>query len=366
MKAEDTALFLTQGSSDKVYQAHLQPQADGWEVTFEYGRRGKPLRTGTKTAAPVPYETAKKVYDRLVLSKTAKGYTPSSTGVAFTSTEQAGMQTTFLPQLLNQVNQQEAEQVYRDAPKGSIYLQIKHDGERRGIMAHKEVIAANRKGLVCQLQEDVHNAIQRFTRPQIHPMTFDTEDMGDHLIIFDILRSGGADQRAKSFSKRAQLLRGLHSLLQKHSARGQLRVDLPLVPGSMSDFRYFIDAARNANEEGVVIRHGNAKYTPGRPNSGGGCLKLKFVEDATVMVHTRHPSKRSIGIAVFDGSRVVPVGNCTVPTNYDIPNPGDIVSVKYLYAYPQGSLFQPVYKGLRLDQSAVDCHISQLKYKKGT
>ena len=46
-----------------------------------------------------------------------------------------------------------------------------------------------------------------------------------------------------------------------------------------------------------------------------------------------------------------------------MPSPGDLVEVQYLYAYRDGSVYQPVYKGKRTDIDAKDCKVSQLKYK---
>ena len=44
-------------------------------VNFAFGRRDSTLQTGTKTSEPVDYDSAKKIYDRLVREKKAKGYT---------------------------------------------------------------------------------------------------------------------------------------------------------------------------------------------------------------------------------------------------------------------------------------------------
>src|SRR5476649_1417611 len=73
---EQITLYYRQGSSDKVYQASIAQQNGGYAVHFAYGRRGTTLQTGTKTQAPVPYDDAKRIYDKLVGEKTAKGYTP--------------------------------------------------------------------------------------------------------------------------------------------------------------------------------------------------------------------------------------------------------------------------------------------------
>jgi bifunctional non-homologous end joining protein LigD len=41
----------------------------------------------------------------------------------------------------------------------------------------------------------------------------------------------------------------------------------------------------------------------------------------------------------------------------------DVVEVRYLYAYPGGSLYQPVYVGKRDDVEPAACTIGQLKFK---
>ena len=98
MSNEKISLSFTDGSSDKVYQAELKEVDGGFNVTFQYGRRGKPLQSGTKTKTPVPYEDAKKIYDKLVLSKTSKGYAPEDSGIEYAETEKAGESTDFKPQ----------------------------------------------------------------------------------------------------------------------------------------------------------------------------------------------------------------------------------------------------------------------------
>jgi len=76
MKPENTTLYCKQEKSDKVYKASLEEKDGDFIVNFAYGRRGSTLKTGTKTQTPVPYEKAKKIYDKLVLSKASKGYVP--------------------------------------------------------------------------------------------------------------------------------------------------------------------------------------------------------------------------------------------------------------------------------------------------
>jgi len=78
--AERITLYYRQGNSDKIYQASLDPKDGGFVVNFAFGRRGSTLQTGTKTSQPLDYAAARKIYDRLVGEKTAKGYTPGEDG----------------------------------------------------------------------------------------------------------------------------------------------------------------------------------------------------------------------------------------------------------------------------------------------
>ena len=59
-----------------------------------------------------------------------------------------------------------------------------------------------------------------------------------------------------------------------------------------------------------------------------------------------------------------PAGNVTIPANQPLPRPGDVVEIRYLYAFPEsGVLFQPVCLGIRTDITAAECVTRQLKFK---
>jgi bifunctional non-homologous end joining protein LigD len=86
-------LYYREGSSDKVYQAQLKQVKDGYKVEFQYGRRGGTLAVGTKTINPVDLDTANKLFDALVKSKKAKGYTEGDEGTPYlgSSVEDTGI-----------------------------------------------------------------------------------------------------------------------------------------------------------------------------------------------------------------------------------------------------------------------------------
>jgi bifunctional non-homologous end joining protein LigD len=107
----------------------------------------------------------------------------------------------------------------------------------------------------------------------------------------------------------------------------------------------------------------DAPFSPGRPNSGGPQLKFKFVESASFVV-TGINTKRSVTLGLYDGDRLVPAGNVTIPPNHAIPQKGTVAECRYLYAHKQsGAIYQPVYLGPRTDIPPSECGVDQLKYK---
>jgi bifunctional non-homologous end joining protein LigD len=74
--------------------------------------------------------------------------------------------------------------------------------------------------------------------------------------------------------------------------------------------------------------------------------------------------KRSVSLILFDGEKVKPAGNVTIPTNHTIPEVGKVVEVRFLYAFEQsGAIYQPVYLGVRDDITSEECTVNQLKWK---
>jgi len=81
-----TTLYYREGSSDKVYQCQIEAAGERFVVNFAYGRRGGTLNTGTKTNVPVDYDSAQRIFDKLVKEKRSKGYTEGKNGTPCWST----------------------------------------------------------------------------------------------------------------------------------------------------------------------------------------------------------------------------------------------------------------------------------------
>jgi bifunctional non-homologous end joining protein LigD len=348
---EAITLYYQEGTSDKVYTAVLKQEGSGWVVNAQWGRRGSTMQTGTKTNSPVSYEEAKKIYDKLVKSKMAKGYEPGDTGPIYTSgtgtdskKEKEKRKTGTYPQLLNPIGDDEVEAYLTDNSFGA---QEKYDGKRIIIdIGDNGVTGINRKGLTVEIPQEIASEVDSFMGE-----TIDGELVGNIYYAFDLLRHEGNEIYNWTFKKRHNELNTLQF--------GKHIVLSPLAVGETAK-RKLYDSLKKEGKEGIVFKSLTAPYKAGRPTKGGAQLKKKFWESISCQV-SKINLKRSVGLQLLDGKKLIDVGNVTIPPNYEIPNVGDIVEIKYLYAYKGGSLYQPIYLGKR-DDVDVDS-IDKLKYK---
>ncbi len=348
---ESVTLYFREAGSDKVYQAQINETPDGCTVTFAFGRRGQVLKDGSKTPAPVPYENAKKIYDKLIGEKTAKGYTLGKDGTPFTGSstkERSGINC----QLLNAVEESEAMRMCLDP---AFVAQEKMNGERHLLDRDKDATRGiNRNGLYVAVTEPVHEAAQRFTDSKF---VIDGEIIGDVLHTFDVLEASG-DVRHLTYRDRLGLLQDMFE-----AGTGGNTIVLVPTAYTTADKLALFERVKAEGGEGVVFKRLDACYTACRPESGGNAFKFKFYAACSAVVGGISEGKRSVGLVVYDNGNAVPVGNVTIPPNHEIPAVSDVVEIRYLYAHRGGSLFQPVYLGKRNDIDASECVIAQIKFK---
>lgn len=345
-------LHYREGSSDKVYQASLVDVGGLYEVHFAYGRRGAAMATGKKTLTPVPKAEAMRIWDRLIAEKMKKGYREMGESIVSAHTVAVPETTGILPQLLNPVDGDELEDLLTD---DQFLVQEKVDGKR--LILRKEgqsVEGINRRGILCGIPQSLVDSAKALRGDWL----IDGELVGDTLHAFDLLEYEGS-YRAQPLRKR---LVALFNLVASGQAPG---ISLVASYTGSEVKRRFVERSREENLEGVVLKDLHAPYIPGRPNSGGAQRKFKFVETASVLV-TSLNGKRSVQIGVIDNDGlIVPCGNVTIPVDKAIPGIGEIVEIRYLYAFPEsGALFQPVYLGVRDDIELKDCTVDRLKWKR--
>jgi len=348
MTSENITLYFKQGRSDKVYTVSLEEVENKcFVVNFAYGRRGATLRTGTKTKTPVDYASAKKTYTKLVKSKISKGYAPGTEGPQYVHTDTDTRDTGVRCQLLNFIGESQVTQCIHD---DDWWAQEKYDGKRMLLRKTDTVTAINRNGLSVGAPD----AILKRAGAVDQTYLADGEAVGETLFVFDILEIDNTDVRSMPYEQRLSHLENLGlngSVVVVETAK------------TTKEKQQLYDRLHASGAEGIVFKKYAASYTAGRPNSGGTQMKFKFYATASVVV-TKINAKRSVAVAILTDEHRVDVGNVTIPPNKDVPAVNTVVEVRYLYAYPGGSLYQPTYIGVRDDIGVEDCVISQLKYKK--
>jgi bifunctional non-homologous end joining protein LigD len=299
------------------------------------------------------------VFDTLVRSKLEKGYQytngipPEYSGLA---TVLATKQTGIFPQLLNPIeNDEECKEFIDD---DEYWMQEKKDGKRLIIRrVGDEVVGINRRGLTCGIPDTIASVMRKFPDPSI---MVDGEAIGEVLHVFDLLEFHGIDSRTQSYKKRHGALAVLvHGLQDKNLDKG-----IVLVPvfTTRSVKKLALSTMQKEHREGVIFKQWAAPYTAGRPASGGSQRKYKFYATASVVVNAVN-AQRSVGIVIYKNGRSTEIGNVSIPVDVDIPKVGQVIEVRYLYAYKGGALAQPIYLGVRDDILESACTENQLKYK---
>jgi len=350
-------LFYKEGTSDKVYHATLEKIVGGYVVNYAYGRRGSALKTGSKTASPLPESKAREVFQKLVMEKTSKGYQYISKAAGVLSQIPTVSAQAKKPVhqcvLLNAIDETEVTEAIRT---DAWVLQPKLDGVRFLLSTVNNIEAFNRKGILVSCPKEISDSVtsaNEYYEGGIEKFLIDGELVGEVYHVFDILEKDGKDLRPLMLSERLIHLNDLMDALECDNI-----VRVPTYFTENQKKKAFEDLKSN-NAEGVVLKNINSPYTPGRPASGGKYLKHKFVETGSFIVNSIN-NVRSVELRLNDGTIV---GNVTIPVNFEIPKVDTVVEVRYLYAYKNGSLYQPVYLGERSDIDESECTEDQLKYK---
>lgn len=181
--------------------------------------------------------------------------------------------------------------------------------------------------------------------PVLRPGTMVDGEYGDFgYVIFDVLAIGGVDVSGLAYTDRM---------------RAAVDAGITTLPVVATGKRDHMESLRAAGAEGVVFKRASGAHRDGRPATGGDWVRHKFTESCSAIAGESRGRSLEIGLA--DGSTI---GRVCVPTVRDMPRPGDVVEIRYLYAHKSGLLCQPVYIGQRLDIGAPECIRSKIKPKK--
>ena len=358
------SLFCREGSSDKEYNIFIEDSATvpgAYDVRATWGRRGSP-RDSQYKANGVTMLQAEATLMSLKRSKEAKRYredpslakgtpltaVPAATIVSNTVAPATPEReyTELKPQLLNPITVDDME-AYITSDEW--LAQEKLDGKRIMVEVNfGQVTASNRRSWKVGIPQDVAEELSKFD-----DCILDGKLVGGVYYVFDCLSHNGEDLRTDSYLNRFNTL--VENVI---GDRMLYQVDIVPTAYGTNEKRKLVQSMEH--KEGVVFKKLSAPHEVGRPNKLGSQLKCKFWSSATCVVSAVN-TKRSIAVSVDSPDGFVPVGNVTVPPNHELPNVGDCVEVKYLYAHKEGSLYQPQYLGTR-DDVEIDIH-SSLKFK---
>jgi len=359
MQTERIDLYYQQGSSDKVYHLQLENVEEKWSVNAQWGRRGSSLQSDTK-ANGVPYEEAKRVFDRVLREKTGKGYRMAETDGDASPAISVGMPTKefsgHAPELLTPIDEREALDL---VPNLSWWFQQKFDGRRLAVQKQNgEYSGINKLGQIVPIDKQL-----AFTFAHVEADSFlvDGEITHSKFYAWDILAHNGCDLRDQPYEIRyarlTSLFQGVHEVLRV--------AETAMTPKAK---RNLVTRMHEIHAEGFVCKNRNAVYVGGR---SGQHFKCKFVATASFIVGPKPDKKaaeghRSVAVYALDGTRERFMGTVGVPERYPLPKDGEIVEVRYLYCHPgpEGKLIQAKYFGqVRDDVDRIECSVSQLKLK---
>jgi bifunctional non-homologous end joining protein LigD len=358
------SLHYCSGSSDKVYHVELVSDGSGYFVAFAYGRRGSTLNHGVKNSKPLDLAKAEALFDSLVREKSKKGYVitekigtspvSSSPKTAEASPAPSSLPVTrpvsspVMPCLPEAISDADLQDLIHDP---AFVCQEKHDGQRVLVEVNDDgrVRGFNKRGQERELPRELVSALTSFAG-----YFFDGELLGDCYVAFDLLQMEGDKLEAKPYLER---LRRLEELSPKGF------VQCVVTAHSNEEKSAMLAQIKAGNGEGVVLKSIHAPHTPGKAKDWS---KFKFTAENSFIV-SAHNAQRSVALEAYDDSFMrVFVGNVTIPPSVEIPPVGSIIEVRYLYAYPGGAVFQPVFVRVRDDQTPRDCQTRKLKLKQAT
>lgn len=368
-----TALDYVDGRSDKLYIVQVQEDDSGAGVEYVavgyYGRRGSTLSTAQKYRGP-SRASADAAADRMVREKTGKGYSSMAVAAGAKITGMPASAPTFggasvgspssaapvtkpvvgiVPMRAEVLAEADLEAYLTDP---NWVVQRKYDGERSPVsMRRSGLTATNLKGtqrtLAASSEAELKTLLALPDFGDERETTVDGEELpGGIYVIYDVVTLRDNDVRKLAFDERFAMLEELLA--------GNLGLLAPTA-WTEAEKRAMLDQARAENWEGLMFRSASGTYVNGRTSF---ILKFKLWDSCTCRVLTVN-AKRSIQVAVRDAdNNEVFIGNVTVPVNQDIPEPDDLVEVRYLYAMAGGCLYQPTLLGIRTDKDEADLRSS--------
>jgi bifunctional non-homologous end joining protein LigD len=363
---EGVKLACTSAGHDAVYNIWIQENPSGakYSVMYENGRRGNAL-TPRPLLQTISLSEAESTYRATINKKTSSGrdrvYSivgtmagdPSLTSKSAPIAVMPGSTTVVGPgsplvspkapktselslQLLNPIPVEEVELFIGDK---TWVMQEKFDGHRQALgFDFGRASAWNKKGQAIEPSPVFCSTLQK-AFPEFS-FILDGENCGDKYYAFDLLKLYGEPMLEYRYEDRLLKL----GMLLRSACIAQEVIVLAETAYSAKEKQALFKRIKDEGREGIVLKKLDAKYMAGRPSKGGHNLKVPLVFHAACSI-IKCNDKRSVEVGVMRGGVTRSMGNVSVPVSYEMPKPGDVVDVRYPYAYPDGCFARAVYLG---------------------
>lgn len=276
------------------------------------------------------------------------------------NSKEARKDTGLRPQLLTPIDEQDAGK-YIANPLWC--AQEKMDGKH--IILKKvgdKLTISNKQGLETTIPEVTKATfLERFSNLDV---TLDGELIGNKFYVFDLLEISGQQRLFSDFNYRIHNYKIRYDMIKEILPQPVNNL-LFAVPAyfTAAEKESFFTLMQVQGKEGVVFKKIDVPFTEGRPETGGDMVKCKFWATLSAIVDTQDTGKSSFITYVFDEKgQKVNMGRCSALGKV-MPQPGEIVELKYLYVGAGGKLIQQNLIGIRDDVDPSECTTKQLKYK---
>ncbi len=367
--------IATGGSSDKVYFLALEPylpasvkkaraglipseETDAlnnlFTVTAQYGRRGNALATDCKTKkGPVSHDEAVKLFNKTLKEKLGKGYLHSDSVAPATQVDEVSPDDEQA--YFSRRPQELLEEIHDPTPyltDPAYWMQDKSDGVARGVLKVEDgrIFGYNKLGNVTPLPAELHAELSKLPNRTFH---LDGELVGDKLICRDLIDLDGDISQlpySERFNRLTQLLGSAFSFLEM------------VTTWTTTDGKILALARQKAERhEGVAFKLTTAPHRSGR---NGQHKKFKFIKTLSCVAgDPRANGKDSVEIFLFEKEARVRIGTVSLIGKPPVKE-GDVVEVRYLYAYPSKMIVQARLDRVRDDVAPAECTTAQLIFKR--
>lgn len=354
--------LATGGTSDKEYRAQITKNGSGYQVQYQFGKRGGTMQPGVhrETKEPVPLEEAERIYDKLVNEKLSKGYVGTE-AAAFTtaptilSKAVAKNRTPYPQEELEEVGIEVAEVLVKD---NRYLMQLKANGHfRQGEkLTDGSVVSYNKKGEAKPFPPEVEKELAKLT---LKTFFFDGELVGTTYFIFQMLHKNGKCFKALPFVDR---LRHATDVIPEDSPY----IKVIATWNTTKEKQGGLALCRKARCEGVCFKLKDAPY---RAGNSGVHKKFKFLKTCTCKVMELGTSgKENARLGLLKDGKWIEVAGASMIGKDKRIAVGSLVEVTFLY-FTGSRLCQPRITELRDDVRESDCtferQIKKSMYQEG-